>query len=330
MKRFLPVLCVAMVVLGGFLVVSERDDVREARVRAAAAAKARDRLAVQVDQQKQRTRQLQTELRDTKAQALATEMEAHHLKQELTRPQTNENKNTGPAKLFRDPDMKAALQSEAKIAAAKSAQALVDAGLARELKLDGDQSAALKQLLTERASIMWDQVLVPMTTGDLDQAGMTAAGEGANQALSENAAQIRAFLGEDGFNTYRWFEKTQTDREQVNQLAPEFSQAGQALNDEQRAQLLSVMIDERTHFAFQYNFDDPTQIDYAHWHENLTEERMNTFFQETSQLNERILQRAQTVLTAEQTTLLKDFMNQQLQRAKFTVRTTMALMGQAR
>jgi hypothetical protein len=226
--------------------------------------------------------------------------------------------------------MKEVLTSEAKSAAVRSANALFEAGLGRHLALDEQQGVLLKDLLTQRASIVWDQILVPMAAGDLTETGLAAAGKRVKDALAANAGQIRWLLGSEGFEVYQWYEKTQPDRERVNQLKPQFEKAGQALTAEQQTQLLTLLIEERPAFRWQYDFADPQNIDYERWHDYFNEQNFSVYFEEMKQFHEHIAHRAQTVLTPEQTALLEKLLKQHAQKSKLTVRTTMALMGQQR
>lgn len=235
-----------------------------------------------------------------------------------------------PAKVLQDPDMKEVLEGEARSGALRAAKALLDAGLAQHLQLNETQRALLQELLTQRGAIVWDKIMVPMAAGELDESGMGAAGKAVKEALATNEGQIRRLLGNDGFEVYQWYEKTQPDRDHMQRLNSGFARAGQDLSAEQREQLLALMIRERPAFRWQYDFADPATIDYEHWHDYFTEENFNTYFQELRRFNDHIAQSARDVLTVEQTALLQKLLNQHLQKSKLTVRTTMALMGQRR
>ena len=90
------------------------------------------------------------------------------------------------------------------------------------------------------------------------------------------------------------------------------------------------MTEERTNFRFKHEFGDPMKIDYENWDDNFTEDKVKAHFQEMEQLNERIIQRAQLLLTPEQITLLRELHADQLRRSIFTVRNTKAMLGQKR
>ncbi len=272
----------------------------------------------------------QAELRAARARAAEGEAKAQEMQQRLMTAQTEQKASPPGAEWLRDPKMVQVLKDEAKSAATRSASALLEAGLAQKLGLDGEQTDRLKQLLTERGAIVWEKMFLPMTIGDLDGPGKAAAGNVAKQELERNSGEIRSLVGQQGFETYQWFEKTQPDREAMKQFAPQFAQAGQGLTGDQQGQLLAAMMEERARFHFQHELGDPMQLDFEHWDDNFTEDKLNTHFQEMDQLNERIAERVQTVLSAEQLALLRELETKQLQRAKFTVKSTMAMMGRKR
>ncbi|MDB6124929.1 MAG: hypothetical protein JWQ71_3922 [Pedosphaera sp.] len=322
MKNSIVVLSVVITLLCGFLLFQKNREVEAARARIAAIEQKRAAMAAQASQQEQKNRSLRTEL-------LGTRVEAQELRRELIKP-TDTNQPKGVSEIFREQAMKEVLKDEAKAGIARNVKALLDSGLAQQLKLDDNQTASLKKLLTQKGSIFWEQFLVPMMTGEVDEATMPEAGRVVRQALEENTAQLRALLGDDGYETYQRYEKTQPDREQVKNLGPKFAEAGQSLSAEQQSQLLAVMAEERANFKFQYDLADPLKLNFDRWYDNFTEERINAYSQDAEQLNEQIFQRANAVLTLEQAALFKKLLTQQLQQSKLTMRMTTATFAKQR
>jgi hypothetical protein len=273
---------------------------------------------------------LEAQLQEAKAQAAENAAKAQELHQKLMTAEAEGTVRPKGAAWLRDPEMSKVIENEAKEAAIRSANALLQAGLAQQLGLNDEQSEKLKQLLIDRTSILWNKMLLPMSTGELDGPGKAAAGKIAKQEFERNTTELHALLGNGGFETYQRFEKTQPDRDLVKQFGPQCTKAGQDLSAQQQSQLLTIMADERVNFHFQHELGDPMQMDFEHWDDNFTEDKVNTYFRQAGELNDRIAQRAQTVLTPEQTALLRDFHAEHLRRAKFTVRSTMAMMGQKR
>jgi hypothetical protein len=324
MKNSIVGLSVLVTLLCGFLLFQKNREVEKVRAQIAAAEKKRAAMTAQANQQEQKNKNLRTELLETRMEAAEKSAEAHELKQQLSRPAANDNQPKGVSEIFHDQAMKEMLKEETKVGIARNVNALFDAGLAQQLKLDDNQTTSLKKLLTQKAALVWDQFLLPMMTGEVDEAGMPAAGKAIRQALEENTAQLRTLLGNDSFEVYQWYEKTQPDRDQLKEFGLKFAEAGRGLSAEQQSQLLSLMTQERTNFKFQYDLSDPLQLNFDHWYDNFTEDRINTYTRDAEQLNDRIVQRANTVLTPEQAALFKGLLTQQLQHAKLTMRLTTA------
>lgn len=222
------------------------------------------------------------------------------------------------------------MESEAKSGVARSVESLFKAGLAEELQLSDVQREALRKLLLDRNSIVWQQIMLPMAAGELNGPEMERAGRSVKQSLELSTAELRGLLGDDGFAKYERFAKMQPDRETVKRFAPECAQAGLDLSKEQETQLLTIITDERAKFPFEHDIGDPMQIDYARFHETFSEENTNRHFDEVQRFNARLLDAAQRLLSQEQAGLLGKFLATQLQRAKFTVATTRAITGENR
>jgi hypothetical protein len=327
MKNLIVLVTVAVAVVCASLLFKLKHEADAASARAAAAESRIETIAAEAEQLESRSRKLRSQLHEARGEALEKLVETDSLKQQLAGAAIAHEGQQKAAAVFRDPEMRQVLHDEAKSGAARNVKALLDAGLAKHLQLDETHSAQLEQLLSAKASIFWEQLMLPMMTGELDEAGVAATGQAAKEALETNQKQLRALLGEDGYAVYEWFDKTQDQRESAKHLSRSFEKSGQELTAEQQNQLLAVMIEERLSFPFQNDFGDPSKMAFDHWHDNFTDAKINAFFAEKKQLDERVVQRAQVVLTAEQAALLKEMLAQQLLRSKFTARSTMAMFG---
>jgi len=320
-------------VLIGVLALQTGQENHEADSSAALAMPAEQRHranAAEMAEQRILNQQLQEQLQEVRADAEEKGSRVQELQKQVAKAEAKNEARSKAGHLLRDPEMQKVLKEEAKSGVQRSVAALFDAGLADYLKLNEPQRGALNQLLMERGSIAWEKVLIPMTTGGLDSASIAAAGREAGQAYAGNVAQIRGLLGDDGFAVYEWFERTQPDRDRMQQFTPQFANASQDLSEHQQDQLLALMMEERSNSRLPEDSSNPAKIDYEHFHETFTHDRVEAFFQEIQAINQRIEQRAQVVLTAEQTTLLRNLLASQLQRSKFTTWNTMAIMGERR
>jgi hypothetical protein len=328
MKNWMLGLSIVAVVLCGFLLLEKDNEAARARARAAAAEKQREDLAAEVEHQGSRATKLQTQLRETRARAVEHALENETLKQQLAGASPRERKQKNP--LLRDPKLRAAMQAEAEEGVEKNIKELFSAGLAEQLQLNDTQSAALAQLLTQKANLFWQKMLFPMMTGEIEEADMAAAGQTLRKAADENKAQLRALLGDSGLSTYEWFEKTEGARDEYKQLSTRLARDGQQLTEDQQSQLRNLLNEEHASLKMHYDFGDPSQLDLEHWYDNFTDEKLEICGQDLEQLNDRIVQRSQSVLTPDQTAALKDLLAQRSLKARFVVMTTTAMLARQR
>jgi hypothetical protein len=324
MKNSILGLSILITLLCAFLLFEKDREVRQALDRAEAAEKKREAAAADAARQELKNgRQLRQARSDAFENAVAMQQLREHLS---STPADAKHKDL--SSLFHDQAMREALKSEVKSGTARQIRALFDAGLAKQLNLDDSRAAALKQLLTQRSSLYWDQVLIPRMTGDLADADVPAAGAAAKQQLDDNMAQIRALIGDDGYNTLQWFEKTQAARDDLKQFSSQFADDGQGLTADQQNQLLAVMSDQSAGFKYQSdlgNASDPAQLDLQHWENNFTDDKINAYFEDRQRLNDAIVQNANSILTPQQADLLRGYLTQQLQQARFTLQTSLAM-----
>ncbi|MEO7413404.1 MAG: hypothetical protein ABIZ81_08595 [Opitutaceae bacterium] len=110
-------------------------------------------------------------------------------------------------------------------------------------------------------------------------------------------AKIRDFLGDDAkYATYKQFTEQAPERTQLTALKTSLAQSGQEpLSAEQAAALTNIMYAERKTFSFTPNAGgDPNSMAVP------TAEAVETRLRDQEQLNNRIADRAATVLNAEQ------------------------------
>jgi hypothetical protein len=324
MKNSLLALSIGVTLVCILLVVRTNQDLASARARATVAERHRASLLESEGQ-----RQLPARLGGDEAGPLEKRTSPEVIPASKI-PANDPAARSSLSAIFRDAAMQEMLKDEARVGAARNVKALFNAGLARQLNLTEEQSTKLRALLLEKASLFWERMLLPMMTGELDDAGMATAGQSLRGHFEANTAELKALLGDEGYNLYQWYEKTQPDRDQARRFIPEFERAGQALSAEQQAQLLGIMTDERANFQFSFDPGDPSRLDLEHWYDNFSHDKIETFGAELQQLNERVVQRASAVLSQEQASLLQSLLHRQLQKGRLTMLTTTAAIGKAR
>jgi hypothetical protein len=228
------------------------------------------------------------------------------------------------SRVWREPDMREVMRQEAKAGVQRTVKQIVTTNLIEQLGLNDEQTATLKNLVADKGMLGFD-FLLPLMAGELDDAGLAALGRQTKAAFAAVEEQIKAFLGEDGYSTFQWFEKSQPERERVSEFATKL--ADPPLDSAVQEQLLALMYQERVAFHFTTDYNDTSQIDFEHFHEFYAEDRLNNYYQEMEQLNERIVARARDLLTPEQTVQLGDALKAHLRKGKYVAKTTNALFG---
>ncbi len=330
MKNSIFVLSIAITVLCAFLLIQKNRQIEQARVQIEQAAREREAVAVQAEEQAERARILQGRLGQSRAESLHHAATAHALQQKMAGMDESLRQPKTVSEFMRAQAIKEMLKDETKSGMARNVNALLKSGLAEQLHLGDPQREDLKKLLTTRQSIMWDQLLTPMLTGEVDENSMPAAGKAIRQGIEENKAQLQALLGVDGYATYEYYEKTQPEREQVQKLGAKFAESEQPLSEEQRNQLLAAMTGERAKFKFTNNLDDPLQMNLDNWYENFSDDKLSQYGEEAQQLNALKLDRARGILNPEQVSLLEKFLAQESIRGEMVMRNTTALMARKR
>lgn len=132
--------------------------------------------------------------------------------------------------------------------------------------------------------------------------------------------QIKELLGADGFKQFEQYEKSLPDRMQLNAVRDQFAQSGTPLSDQQQADLLNVLYDERSKYPFQVDLSNQNR-----GLRDLTEENVNAYFRDLAALQERQLARAQSLLTPEQFEAFKKAQQGQfqMQKASLTLAASM-------
>jgi hypothetical protein len=326
MKHLPLTLCLVAVSICVALLIRKNSEVHAAQVRAALAEASRDAATEQAAAEASHNEHLRANLHETRAQA-AQRIRAAQEGRKASAPGAPETKERSPrtAAFLRDPEMKEALAAQSKQAVWKNVKELFNSGLAQQLQLNDEQTAALRQLLLQKLTLLSEQLYLPMMTGDLDASAMAESGRATRQAFAECNAQIRQLLGDEGFAAYERFEKTQPERENLRRFLPQFAENGESLTADQQNQLLAAMVEERLNFNFQHDLGDMSQWDFEHWYDNVTDEKLDAYAEDMNRLNARMSQRARELLSPEQARQFESLLRERTLQAKFVVQTTRAM-----
>lgn len=322
MKKMLLAILVGMVLAAGGLYLRQLQTARRNHDHVVALQEQLRQTEAQMAREASQNEHLQVQLRETYSQAAQKATEANELTLAKAVPQKQPDASPG-TKLLRDPSMRAMMKKQQLEAAERTAGQILNADLVQRLGLTDEQAAFLKELLKKKAATGVEMVMALMS-GELDDAQMAELGKTMKQEKEAAEAQIKAFLGEERYQLLEWQENSQTERGRVKEFKARFESAGEPLSSEQENQLFLAMYDERRAFNFQNDYNDASKFDYERLQEFLTEEKFNVFFQEMEQLNEKILQRAQAILTSEQLARFGSMQQDQLEKSKMTIKMTQA------
>jgi hypothetical protein len=333
MKKIIPIVLVAVAVTFGFLY---RQQTRKAAEKEAQAETAKRELAeaeAEAQSQEQRAQSEQARLSAANAQLAERVARVSRSEQASTTSPSTQGPSADAAKpkhpmaeMLRDPDMKEVFRKQARESVARGVKELVSTNLVQRLDLTKEQTAELKKLLTQKGTLGFD-FMMPVMTGELDEAGLAELGRKTRADMGTLTDELKVLLGDEGYKAFEAYEKTQPDRDRLDRFAVRLKETGLALSPDQHDQLLAAMAEERNNFKFAVDYNDASQIDYEHFHDFYSGDKMNTYFQEMEQLNDRILQRAQAILPAEQAAELQEVLKLQLQKGKYVVKSTNAMLG---
>lgn len=314
------ILLVSTVVFGGFYIQQTRKT-SQAEAGADALQKKIDELQSGLEAQARQTTRLSDQLEETRADAEARAREAVRMEEALQASLTNQAKATaqaaGPtnarpsnplADMFKDPKMKEMIKNQQKTALG----AMIDKNYRKfftDANLTPEQSAALKDMIINKQLGAADLGL-SMFSGDQDATNRMELVQQVKAANDAADAQIKQFLGDDGFAQFQTYEKSVGERMSVSGFADQLGTGPGALTDDQQEQLIQAMTQQQQNFKFTTDFSDKAKLtgDFASM---FTEDKMNTYSQELAQLNQEYLAKAQGILTPDQLTAFQQYLDNQ-------------------
>jgi hypothetical protein len=295
-KILIAVLAFAIVALSGALVVQNRKThALEAQLAAAReeSARAEDARIVEVariqesnEVFKRESEQLRQKLADRTAPAADAA------------PATAAEKKEGPgdfvkgiAKMFTDPEMKKVMRSQQGVAIR-----MMYADLTKELGLTPDEATLVFDLLTERQmSVAGKAISAGTGEGNAD-----AAAAEAKAAQDGFQAELRNILGDERMKKFEAFERTVGERMMLQQYQQSMTALGTALEKRQREGLLKIVTEERLKQPASV-LDPGTKDVVGAMKAMRTGEGIERAIQQQRELGQRVLSRARTVLSADQT-----------------------------
>jgi hypothetical protein len=220
------------------------------------------------------------------------------------------------AKMMKDPAMKEMIRTQQKIMVNTQYGPLF-----KDLALSSERKDKLSQLLLDQQMEAMEHAQDLFGTNTVDVTKVSATNE---EQESKARDGIKALLG-DQYPYYEDYKKTMSDRIQLEQLKSQLDGTKTALNNAQVKDLLYVIADEREKNPPVIS-QDP-QAAAANLQKMFSGDTMEKQVQWQEELNRRVLERAGTILSAEQLKSYTDFQNQQLEMQKFGMKMAREMFG---
>jgi hypothetical protein len=227
----------------------------------------------------------------------------------------------GVAKMFTDPEMKKAMRGQQGMMVR-----MMYGDLAKELGLSTEDANQLIELLTERQMGIAARSMEVMSDANGDQAKLAEAGKGINSARTEYDAQIKGLLGDEKMKKLEQYERTLGDRMQMNQYQQTLTASGIPLEEKQRTGLMDIMREERLKTPpspMEAGNKDAT----AQFKAMQSPERVAEMMKSMQDFNNRVLTRAQSVLTPAQLNAFQASQEQQVQMMQMGLKMSQQMFG---
>jgi hypothetical protein len=318
----IAILLVAALALGG-LYLHQTAETRQAKTGADDLQQKTGELQASLDQQKQQSAALRDQIEESRAAAAESPTNVPTVSVPASAA-TNAKPSNPFAEMFKNPEMKEMIKNQQKTVLG----GMIDKNYAKlfaQLNLTPEQAAAVKDLMLNKQLSAADMGM-SMLGGDMDAAKRA---ELAKQIKDANAAtddQIKQMLGDDGFAQYQTYEKTMAERMTVSGLSDQLGSGANALAGDQEQQLIQALGDIRQNFKYTTDFSDKSQFngDFASM---FTEDKMNLFFQESDQLNQQYLAKAQNILSPDQLDAFKKYLSNQQAMQKMGIQMAVKMFG---
>jgi len=192
------------------------------------------------------------------------------------------------AKMLKNPEMR-------KMMAAQQTAALRGfySDFVKQANLTPEEAERFFKLLGDRQDALMESSANMASGGGLDMKAATAATSTAEEALKD-------LLGPQRFGQYQGFEKTLGDRIQVQQFSQQLGATGAPLQDYQSQALIQIMSQERASLP---NFQ-PANGQQAL---EMSQEQMDQYSQQVDAMNQRVYNRAMSILTPPQLTSFQTY-----------------------
>jgi hypothetical protein len=225
------------------------------------------------------------------------------------------------AKMLENPEMKKMMRQQQ-----GAMMDMMYGSLFKELGLTPEETDRFKELLLDHQmkAVEAGGAFMKLQGTDDKTAAMSQLAEQQKQ-FDE---QVKAFLGDERYAQYKDYQGTLGERMTLNQFSQQMAGGQNPLNADQTSQLLEIMKQEKKSVTpvFGETGADGSATP-GNWQAMMSEDKMNEFFRQQEEINQRVLDRARAVLTPEQLNALSGFQTNQLQMQRFGMSMAAKMMG---
>jgi len=189
-----------------------------------------------------------------------------------------------------------------------------------ELKLSPEDREAFTQLLTERIMTQIGPALA-LQQGGLDPAKAEQLKEEMKREREQVNTMIKEMLGDEGFERYADYERTEQDRIVVTQFARELGPGATALNAQSSDALIEIMSEERATAARGSDYQKPDGLTP----DDLNEQVVEKMLRQERAIGERVRARAGACLTPQQLSAFNDFQDRQTRMREIQLRMALQM-----
>ena len=198
--------------------------------------------------------------------------------------------------------------------------------LLKDLGLDEDTEAELKELVTKKAAVA-ASIGFRLMDKSLDSEGRKNVAYEVKQEMDRLTEASRELLSEEQFDQLKLFEASQPDRQALQMFKGSLGGDVADLSYEQEEQMIALMYEERSNFDYSTgDFSNQMEFDPDNL-ANFNSETVETYIEETQQLHNSINARAGDVLDDAQLEAFRASQEAYLQMQSMGMRMGAQMMG---
>jgi hypothetical protein len=225
------------------------------------------------------------------------------------------------AKMMSDPEMKKAIGQQQEMMVNT-----MYGPVFKQLGLSADETTKLKALLAAQQSLAMDHA-GDMFNPSQDKAAQAEAAKTLAAQQTAIQDQEKALLGDTRYAQFQDYSGSIGQRMVVNQFSQQMASGQSPLSDGQSQQLLQIMADENKNNPSPFGASAGGVTDPNAFQALMTEDGINQFLQNMEAMNQRVLDRAAGVLTADQMQAFTEFQTAQTQMQKAGLTLTAKMLG---